>query len=270
LPDVVARQVVINEDSFRAYKVGRDKPLPSTVEAVNKVLPGTLATWNFGPDGLPLWGVLDDDLTACHALVDDELANHTERPGWSLLSDKSYPIRNMSLLQKAQALLEITLPAKFWSRRYWNGISNPAAWKDDPDEENSSSILRMYKHIDRDIYHLTLEEFISNKPNVIAVSYAEGSSRLRVMKQAEQIDLVEPEEQAKIKLKASRVRFGMADYRNIISARRVLSLLALVKLLNSGSDVLSKDVADYVLKGIDQAILELFGTPVHEFVGDSF
>jgi hypothetical protein len=253
LPDVVARQVVINEDSFRAYKVGRDKPLIGSLKAINQVLPGTRETWDVGPDGLPLWGILEEDLSASWALVEDELANHTRRPHWSLLSDRNLPIRNMSPLQKAQALLENTVPGHFWSRTYWERQSKPVeGWAgscsvDESEDENTVKNFTFFRHQDRDSYYLTLDEFISHKPNIVVASYAEGAKRA----------------------KTKKGKIGFADYRYITSPRRVLSLLALYKVLNSDTDVLAKDVAHYIFEGIDQALLELFGTPVHKFVSEN-
>lgn len=254
LPDVVAQRVVINEDSFRAYKVGRDKPLIGSLEAINQVLPGTRETWDVGPDGVPLWSVLEEDLSACWSFVDDELANHTRRPQWSLLSDRNLPIREMSPLQKAQALLENTVPWYFWSRTYWERQSRPVVgWAgrspvDEFEDEDVAKKITFFRHQDRDSYYLTLQEFIGHKTNLVASSYAEGAKRA----------------------KTKKGKIGFADYRYITSPRRVLSLLALCKVLNSGGDVFGKDVAYYIMVGIDQALLEIFGSAVHKFVGENF
>jgi hypothetical protein len=245
---------VINEDSFRAYKVGRDRPLIGSLEAINKVLPGTRETWDVGPDGLPLWGILEDDSAACWALVDDELANHTNRPHWSLLSDKNLPIRNMNPLQKAQALLENSVPWYFWSKAYWERQSAPVGGENgsgsvhESEDENAVKDLTFFKHQDRDSFFLSLGEFISHKPNLVAASYAEGAKRA----------------------KTKKGKIGFADYQYITSPRRILSLLALCNVLNSGSEVLGKDVALYIMEGIDRALAEIFGSAVQKFVDANF
>lgn len=277
LPDVVAGQVVINDDSFRAYKSGRDRPLIGSVEAINKVLPGTLQTWEVGPDGLPLWAILDDDLSASHALVDDELANHAERAKWSLLSDRNCTIRDMNPLQKAQALLENTVPWYFWSRTYWERQSMPVVgWAgrssvEELEDEDAAKKFTYFRHQDRNTYYLTLEEFISHNPSVLANVYTEGARRLKLIELGEQTEQGDETKETKaIKANARRARIGFSDFRYITSPRRVLSLLALYRVLNSGTDVFAKDVADYLMGGIDQAVSDLFGSAVHKFVGENF
>ena len=250
LPDVLGNAVAVSEDSFRAYKSAREPAKDMTIELVNRALPGTRATWDSGPDGLPIWPVLWRDIGACKALVDDELANHTDRPDWSLLTDRNNPIRDMSLLERAQALLEATLPSHYWTRRYWDLPKD--RWEslvDESDDEcKASTDLGRFKRQYRDVSFLSLDELVRLEPNVLAEAYVEGAKRA----------------------KTAMGRFGFAEYRYITSPRRVLALLALGVLLNNGSDAFSKDVAYYIGQGIDQALSEHFGTALQKYVTENF
>lgn len=248
LSEVVFSEVQISDDSLRAYKTARDIPPVMAIRQVNKVLPGTLETWNTGPDGLPLWSVLEQDRAACLALVDGELANHADRPKWSFLSDGDKRILDMSLVHKAQALLEVTVPEHFWSRRYWSSSTDSGAVDAELDPQEPVLSFGRFMHKDRDTGHLTLDEFIGRPHNVLATAYIDGSKRA----------------------KTARGRFSFAEYKYITSHRRLLSLLALCVLLNSDSDAFGKEVAYYIRLGIDQALHECFGSAMHEYVVKHF
>ncbi len=112
---------VPDKDLWSKYKLGFAEPPPSTVNAVEKSLPGSAEIWLKGPGGLHLWDVLagnsgkHDQLL--YGVLDTELLDELDPPSWSLLV--RMPFTAMALLDKVQALIEISIPDKYWSREMW-------------------------------------------------------------------------------------------------------------------------------------------------------
>jgi hypothetical protein len=115
---------VPDKDLWSKYKIGFTPPSPSTVIAVEKSFPGTAEIWLKGPWGLPLWDVLaggkHDQLL--HGVLDAVLLDELDLPSWSLR--ERMPFTTMALLDKVQALIEISIPDKYWSREMWKRPAN--------------------------------------------------------------------------------------------------------------------------------------------------
>lgn len=112
---------VPDKDLWSKYKLGFAEPPPSTVNAVEKSLPGSAEIWLKGPGGLHLWDVLagnsgkHDQLL--YGVLDTELLDEIDLPSWTLRA--RMPFKAMALLDKVQALIEISIPDKYWSREMW-------------------------------------------------------------------------------------------------------------------------------------------------------
>jgi hypothetical protein len=110
---------VPDKDLWSKYKLGFAEPPSSTVNAVEKSLPGSAEIWLKGPWGLPLWDVLTGSKHdwLLHGALDAVLLDELDPPSWSLLV--RMPFTAMPLLDKVQALIEISIPDEYWSREMW-------------------------------------------------------------------------------------------------------------------------------------------------------
>ena len=112
---------VPDKNLWAKYKLGFTKPPSSTVKAVDRSLPGSAEIWLKGPGGLPLWDVLTGNSGKHDQLLlgvlDTELLDELDLPSWSLRA--RMPFTAMFLLDKVQALIEISVPDKYWSREMW-------------------------------------------------------------------------------------------------------------------------------------------------------
>lgn len=110
---------VPDKDLWSKYKLGFAEPPSSTVNAVEKSFPGSAEIWLKGPWGLPLWDVLTGSKRdrLLHGALDAVLLDELDPPSWSLLV--RMPFTAMALLDKVQALIEISIPDKYWSREMW-------------------------------------------------------------------------------------------------------------------------------------------------------
>lgn len=112
---------VPDQHLWAKYKLGFTAPPSSTVNAVDKSLPGSAEIWLKGPGGLPLWDVLTGNSgkhdQLLYGVLDTELLDEIDLPSWTLRA--RMPFTAMALLDKVQALIEISIPDKYWSREVW-------------------------------------------------------------------------------------------------------------------------------------------------------
>lgn len=58
---------------FGLYAEQRRKPSTVTLKLIEKEYPGTSTFYEVGPDEIPLWAVLEGNVDACMAVIDEEL-----------------------------------------------------------------------------------------------------------------------------------------------------------------------------------------------------
>lgn len=228
---------VTDKDLWAKYKNGNTPPKTTTVIVVDKTLNGTADTWFCGPsaDGLPLWAILGanqedlfpNGLQVCYEFLDAELDSQVSRAEWWLLSKK--PIGSMTTEDKAQALLEATVPVHYWHRN--NYVDHFPE-----DIEGKGSVPS--KLVNRDEVFLTLEEFIS-KPNALSLAYMEGK-----------------------KLKF-RKGIGKGEF-PILNKKRLVSLVALVAICGNTKEL--KSLYEFLKAGLNEALVDSFGKDIAEYV----
>lgn len=221
------------------YKTGKVLPEPETVKVVDQVLPGTAITWNSGPEGLPLWSVLNGYEDVCNDFVNTELADQVSRSVWWLLANKKRPISSMTMPEKIQAMLEASIPDWFWFRK-------PGKEALPEDQEN-------FKYIDlrfanRDEFFLTLEEAIKQEPNALAAAYAEGVKKYK-----------NPEN------RFAKYGFGIGEYR-ILEKKRLVAFISLIVLCGKERSKRLGEIHAFLKIGIHQALVDNFGVAVADYV----
>lgn len=225
---------VPDKDLWSKYKNGNAKPLKTTVQVVDQVLPGTAQTWFNGPEGLPLWAILGGDKEVCNDFVNTEFAEQVSRSIWWLLSNPKKSISNMSIAEKVQAMLEASIPAWYWIRTTEDG-EEPF-----PEDEEDNIVVDL-RFADRNKYFLKLDELINKEPNALALAYAEG----------------------KTKYKNAKHSFGIADYR-ILEKKRLAAFISLIVLCGNSKELGA--IRAFLKKGIYQALIDIFGTDIAEYV----
>jgi hypothetical protein len=71
------RQLPTNHTRWSRHQQGATEPTPDVIESVETILPGTAEVFYFGPNGFPLWEILEGNETVCLQMVDDEVARAT-------------------------------------------------------------------------------------------------------------------------------------------------------------------------------------------------
>jgi hypothetical protein len=237
-------KAVDSPDLWSKYKLGYAQPEVTTVKAVQFDLPGTAEIWLMGPYGLPLWTVLagnaKENSHVPSKLLDAELHDEVRRPLWSLLARQ--PFSTMPLLEKVQALLEVSVSSGVWSRPGAVNRSFDEWEREDAEDENYVGVPEIdFRFAPRDKHFLTLQELIQKTPNVFAESYANDSHKVR----------------------KSKYRFGRGEKR-IFEPKRLLAIIAVVVLL--ARDKKNAEIQTYIVNGIREAVSDKFGRDVAAYI----
>ena len=172
LPMVDGKPAGPESNVWSRYDSADTEPSPETVQQIGHALPGTAITWNKGPAGLPVWGVLNRDLSTCASVVDGLLDDYQLKKAggsaWMLQSKLKVTAAGMTLIQKCQALLEISVPSSYWQK----------SGSDLPDDKRE--IVDM-AYEPRDKWYYTLPEFLSKDGdgNALAHSFERGSHKFK-------------------------------------------------------------------------------------------
>jgi len=237
-------KAVDSPDLWSKYKLGYAQPEVTTVKAVQFDLPGTAEIWLMGPYGLPLWTVLagnaKENSHVPSKLLDVELHDEVRRPLWSLLARNAFS--SMSLLEKVQALLEVSVSPSVWSRPSAVTRSFDEWEREDAEDESYVGAPEIdFRFAPRDKHFLTLQELVQKTPNVFAESYAYDSHKVR----------------------KSKHRFGRAEKR-VFEPKRLLAIIAVVVLL--ARDKTNAEIQTYIVNGIRQAVSDHFGRDVAAYI----
>lgn len=223
---------VNDKNLWSKYKNGNTPPPSTSVKVVDQLLQGTGETWFNGPFGLPMWAVLganqeENGLKFCNEFLDAELADQVSRAEWWLLSNK--PIGSMTVEEKAQALLEASVPIHYWHR------SN---YVDHFPEDEEGEVSTSYKFIDRNEVFLTLDEFIE-MPNALSLAYKEG------------------------KKKRFRKGIGKGEFA-ILNTKRLVAFVALIVLCGNTTEL--KSLHEFLKAGLYEALVGSFGKDIADYV----
>ncbi|MEL4177756.1 hypothetical protein [Roseateles sp. PN1] len=254
--------VLSSVDLWSKYRGGKAKPLESTVRVVNLMLVGTADTWFHGPLALPLWSVLALDLVVARQLVEQAIGSQPNHKDWMVAS--YVPVREMDNLELAQALLELSITEAWFRPRPSPDVSDlnlPHVFEnidkygadewlarvqeaEKRTEELEAANPRM-EHIRSDNF-LSLAELVVLEPNPLAHHYCIHKKLLAASKFSKKVN-----------------RYP------ILQPQRLLALLAAAVVSNGSDELLLKDVANFLTQGLKEAMTDLFGAGVAQFVEDN-
>lgn len=107
------RQLPTNHTRWSRHEQGATQPTPDFIESVEKILPGTAEVFYSGPNGFPLWDVLDGDETVCLQMVDEEIFRAT-----GIQPDESW-----SFHQRVEVIFSRRIPKDIDLQKLWNRIT---------------------------------------------------------------------------------------------------------------------------------------------------
>lgn len=221
------------------------EPTPMTVNRVDQSLPGTAVVFLVGPAGLELWDVLEGNPSACKKVLDEELGKHVMKASvWMLLKKK--PINAMTLIEKCQALIEISVPSSWFEKPAQHSDEDlPEFWWADEDNPPKAIDLRF---ADTSKFYLNLQEVMTKykeQGNILALGYSKSSFRKTIF----------------------------SDFK-IASPKTILALLsaAILCVINSKIEdsIELSFIYEYILDGINEATKSMFGEEINYYINDTW
>ena len=227
------------------YKGQEYAPSETTVKLVDQSLPGTGVVFLVGPAGLPLWDVLEGNPSVCQKVIDEELQKHVMKASaWMLLKKK--PINAMTLMEKCQALIEISVPSAWFEKPAEHSDEDlPEFWWADEDNPSKAIDLRF---ADTSKFYLNLKEVMTKykeQGNILSLGYSKSSFRKTI--------------------------FG--DFK-IASPKVIIALLAAAVLCVINSKI--KDsielsfLYEYIFDGTNEATKNLFGEEINFYINETW
>ena len=251
-----AKTTVVNEGEWSRYKSGyRDfgnekkrvySPSPETVDKVGYELPGTAQVWHVGPASLPLWSVLDGDLATCEKVLTECLHSH-KSSSWMLLSKKL--VKNMTLKEKCQALLEVSIPSSWFEKPAQSDEHLEPFWWADEDNPIKPVDLRF---ADTSKMFYTLFELLELEKNILVRAYSKSNKNKSVML-------------GKTVIK-NFGEFKVARPENLVGFLAA-AILCVVNSKIDGDGQLA-DIAFFFFEGISEGISNEFGTEVLNYINE--
>ncbi len=236
--------VVETSQLWGMYHRGVAHPQESTVKLIDRAIPGSASLWFNGPDGLPLWAVLDDNLSVCMQVVDGVLVDFPQPQEWMLLARK--PFSRMDLADKTKALFEVVLPERvIWQPK---DAPFPHPLLPMPQKNNLDgwlSLSQLFETEQNIFAHRYLNDYLKSKEKSIIKAFVFGMVSKMTGKKVFADDEIE---------------------HNLSNPTYVLSMIALLQLCFSSDDERLLKAPEYIKNGIKQSVLDCFGQDVMEFV----
>lgn len=107
------RQLPTNFSRWSRHENRKTEPEADFIQAVEKILPGTAEVFYSGPNGFPLWDILDGDEAVCLQMVDDEILSATG----------TRPDESWSFHQRVMVLFTRRFPKDIDLQKLWDRIT---------------------------------------------------------------------------------------------------------------------------------------------------
>ncbi|WP_374553312.1 hypothetical protein [Aquitalea pelogenes] len=225
-------------------------PSDVTVKNVGRDLPGTAQVFFHGPGALPIWAVLEGDLKKCDEVLNECLLSH-KTYAWMVLSKKVVP--NMTLKEKCQALLEISIPSS-WFEKHTQDVPEdlPEFWWADEDNPPNKIDLRFASSTKIREMYSNLSEMIKKDKNIIALAYSKSNRKKSVILGNTIIKHVG--------------EFKVALPQNIVAFLAAAVLCVTNSKLDG--DVELADIAFFFFEGLQEAIKNEFGEEILNYINE--
>lgn len=227
---------------WSAYKAGKANPQEATVKLADKAIPGSASLFLNGPEGLPLWSVLDGDIEACQRVVSSVLDGFVEPERWMSVARR--PVASMGDSDKLKALLEIVLPQSLWQP------ATPDSVRFNPNAPHKLELVGW----------LSLAELFERAENPLATQYLKDKIK------AGQESIIKSFVLGIVAKVSGGSAFADKQKYNLTNASCVLAFIACIQIANESRDKALMKAPDFLKQGIYLAVADTFGADVAMFV----
>lgn len=227
---------------WSAYKAGKASPQEATVKLADKVIPGSASLFLNGPDGLPLWAVLDGDIEACQRVVSSVLDAFVEPEKWMSVARRS--IGSMGDSDKLKALLEIVLPQSLWQP------ATPDSMRYNPSAPHNIELVGW----------LSLVELFERAENPLATQYIKDKIK------SGQENIIKSFVLGIVAKVSGGSAFAEKPKYNLTNPSYILAFIACIQIANESRDKALMKAPEFLKMGVGKAVVDTFGADVAYFV----
>jgi len=241
-----ALDLVGSVQSWGQYKAGKASPQESTVKLADRAVPGSASVFLNGPKGLPVWAVLDGDLSVCQRVVSDLLNAYLEPEPWMSVARRS--VVSMGDSERLKALLEVVLPQSLWH-------SPSSSVRYNPNEPHRLELVDW----------LSLSELLGKDENSLAVSYSNDKIKAGE-KNIIKSFVLGMTDMLKSGIDVDQRAFTNKPESNLTNPAYVLAFIALIQICNESRDKNLMQAPEFIKLGIKDSVIDCFSIPIANFV----